>query len=58
MAALDDPDVGLPTLLGDPAVNSGCKPVGMDCTVENLKSEVGNPRSTGTHSHVQDLFLC
>jgi hypothetical protein len=58
VAALDDPDVGLPTFLGNPAVNSGCEPVGMDCTVENLKSKVGNPGSTGTHSHEQNLFLC
>jgi hypothetical protein len=30
----------------------------MDGTVENLKSQVGNPGSTGTHSHEQNLFLC
>ena len=44
VAPLDDPDVGLPAVLGDPAMLADREPVGMDRPAEDLERQVGDPR--------------
>ncbi len=51
MPALDDPQVGPPAAVLDPAERLGGEPVGMHGTAEDLERQVGDPRSPGAHTH-------
>jgi hypothetical protein len=57
VASLDDSNIGFPPFLGDPPIDPRAEPIRMECAVEHLKCEVGDPSPTGTDSHNQDLFL-
>ena len=57
MPSLDDPDVGLPAFLADPAMLPDGEPVGMDRAGEHLKYLVGNPRLSEADTHASSPLL-
>ena len=57
MPPLDDPDIGLPAILADPAMLPDGEPVGMDRAGEYLKYLVGNPRLTVADTHASSPLV-
>ncbi len=51
---LDDPDVGLPAVLRDPAMRPHGEPVGVDRPAEDLEGQVGDPRPPEAHPHARN----